>query len=275
MSRYRADLHCHSTCSDGTYTPEKLLEHAVAVGLKGISITDHDTLEAYKTATQVAKSLGIDLIPGVELSAFHKGTSVHILGYAFFEGSRILHDFCKRHYLRRCERNANILELLGKHSVLLDEKDIFDECQGTPGRPHIALAMVRKGYVRTIQEAFDKYIGDRKPCYSPGEQFSVEETLEVIHNAGGLAVIAHPDKIKSQKVVREILSMKFDGIEGYYSMMRPQREKKWIDIGRQKGWLITGGSDFHGDVKPHIPLGCSWVDEEAFQVLKIQYSNHR
>ncbi|GAB4232614.1 MAG: PHP domain-containing protein [Chlamydiales bacterium] len=271
MSTFRADMHCHSTCSDGTLTPEKILCLAKEAHLSGISITDHDTMAAYKTATKIAKEMEIFLIPGVELSAVHKGHSIHILGYAFSEESKVMATFCERHYQRRLNRNAMILDLLGKHSMFIEKKDVDEFSSVIPGRPHIAQAMMKKGYVRSIQEAFDKYLGEGKYCYQPGEKFTVEETLEIIHRAGGLAVIAHPHQIKNQRIIKDLLSMEFDGIEGYYGRLSSELEQKWINLGKQKGLLILGGSDFHGSVKPDIHLGSSWIDEETFQKIYIHY----
>lgn len=128
--------------------------------------------------------------------------------------------------------------------------------------------MIKKGYVQSVQEAFHLYIGENKPCYAPGvSKYTVEKTIEKIHEAKGLAVIAHPHLIEDGKIVNALLSMPFDGIEGYYARFSPEQEERWIKVGKRKGWLITGGSDFHGEIKPNNPLGCSWVGEETFNVL--------
>lgn len=274
MNPFKADLHCHSTCSDGDTSPVELLKMAVDAGLSGLSITDHDTIAAYRTAIPKAKELNLKLLPGVEFSSVNKQTPVHILGYAFHEESKMISDFCERHFERRQERNKEILELLSKHAIFLTEADLQKEHSGTPGRPHIALAMMRKGYVKTLKEAFTKYIGDHKPCYAQGPRFSVEETIEVIHRAGGLAVIAHPDQIKSSKTVKDLLSMGFDGIEVYYARNDPNSQHKWLQACQNRGWFTTGGSDYHGSIKPNNPIGCSWIGEETFQHLYIHYINN-
>jgi predicted metal-dependent phosphoesterase TrpH len=269
MSDFRADLHCHTTCSDGTLTPEEMVKLAHAKGLKGLSITDHDTIEAYHTALPIAKHYQIPLISGIEFSAMHKNVSVHLLAYSFALNSTLIHEFCHKHVHRRLQRNREILALLTAHGMPVTEEEI----QGNPdevhtiGRPHIALAMLKKGYISSIQEAFTQYIGEGKPCYTSGGYFSVEETIDLIHRAKGLAVIAHPHLIDNQQTLQDLLQMGFDGIEGYYGRFLSHQQDRWVKIGQKKSWIVTGGSDFHGDIKPNLFLGQSWVGEETFKVL--------
>lgn len=269
MTEFRADLHCHTTCSDGTSTPQQIIELACEKGLKGLSITDHDTIEAYREALPLAQARNIPLLSGVEFSAVHREISVHLLAYAFSLDSPIIKDFCSKHHLRRLERNQAILERLSKHGMPLTLEDVHPNAflQSSLGRPHIAQAMVKKGYTSSIQQAFNDYIGEGKSCYIAGGTFSVEETLNVIHRAKGLAIIAHPHLIQETKLIKELLEMSFDGIEGYYGRFPRTQHERWIKIGQKRGWIITGGSDFHGEIKPNLPLGSSWVNEETFSVL--------
>jgi hypothetical protein len=251
-------------------TPHEVLKLAKASGLKGISITDHDTVEAYATAIDMAKELGLTLLSGVEFSASHKGVSVHILGYGFDVDSPFITEFCKRHALRRFERNSLILELLKNRKMPITPEEAtkpFSKTLATIGRPHIAHAMVAKGYVATIQEAFKKFIGEGCPCYSAGTPHSVEETIETIHKANGVAVIAHPQLVHDRSTLNAILKMNFDGLESYYGNFVSQNSKRWLDIATEKKWLVTGGSDFHGSIKPNQPLGSSWIDATRFNEL--------
>ena len=278
MEGFRADLHCHTTCSDGTVAPEEIVRMAIIKGLRGLSITDHDTIEAYPTAVLAAQAANLQLISGIEFSAVHKQSSVHILAYSFSLNSSILKEFCLKHIQRRERRNTEILFLLKQHGMSISEEEIHvhnDALAHTIGRPHIAQAMRKKGYVSSIQEAFHKYIGEGKPCYASGTHFSVEETLEIIHKINGLAVIAHPHLIEKNSILHELLDMKFDGIEGYYARFSLHQNEKWIKIGMRKGWIITGGSDFHGDIKPNIDLGHSWTPEETFKVLQDHYISNQ
>ena len=263
---YRADLHCHSNCSDGTFTPKELLHLAKEAGLDALSITDHDTLRSYcPSLFEEAKALGLALFMGVEFSARHHGTPIHLLGYGVAKEREIL-AFCQEHQKRRHERNQAILKKLALKSILIEEEELGDPEEQTLGRPHIAKILRSRKIVSSYQEAFDRYLGEGKPCFDPGESFGVEETIEIIHRAGGKAFIAHPHLIRNQAVFKELLKMPFDGIE-CYSGRHPNKEKKWLLIASQKNWLISGGSDFHGSSKPYIPLGCSWVGEEEVNRL--------
>jgi 3',5'-nucleoside bisphosphate phosphatase len=274
MSDFRADLHCHTTCSDGTYTPEQIVRHAVELGLKGLSITDHDCIEAYTTVLPLAQELGLEIVSGVEFSAVHQNVSIHILCYAFALDNPTIHKFCEKHKQRRGQRNREILDLLAHHGMPLTKEEIEIQSPHIPfnprraiGRPHIALAMVKKGYVENVNQAFKKFLGENKPCYSSGESFSVQETIQRIHEAKGFAVIAHPHLIDNPGIIHNLLQLDFDGIECYYAKFPSQKHKRWLKIAQDKHWMITGGSDFHGEIKPLISLGSSWIGEESFRPL--------
>lgn len=263
---YRADLHCHSTCSDGTCSPSELLLLAKEKGLRGLAITDHDTLDAYtKKLFSEAKSLGVKLFVGVEFSTRHKGYPVHLLGYGVEKTPEIL-DFCEKHQERRLYRNRIILEKLKRLSIIINEEELGNPKDRTVGRPHIAQLLLEKGIVSSIQEAFNRFIGEGKPCFESGESVTPEETIQIIQNAGGKAFIAHPHLVRKGAVLNALLSMPFDGIECYYGRFN-NHEKRWLAVAERNGLLVSGGSDFHGTVKPHIELGCSWAGED--DVLKL------
>ena len=265
---FKADLHCHTNCSDGTVSPTDILYLAKEKGLQGLSITDHDTISAYKEALPIAQALQFPLVTGVEFSASHNNKSIHLLGYSFTPGSSDILELCERHHERRAERNGKILELLTQKGMPIYPEDLpmVSETHSF-GRPHIALAMIKKGYVQSIQEAFHDYIGEGKPCFAVGKTISVEETIEIIHKARGFAVIAHPHLINDASIFNDMLKMNFDGIEGYYAQFPPSAHQRWVKAGEKRGWLITGGSDFHGAVKPAIQLGSSWAPQETFKHL--------
>lgn len=269
MTEFKADLHCHSTCSDGQLTPVELVHKAASIGLKGLSITDHDTIEAYsRELFKEAENLNILICPGVEFSCQIRGVSVHILGYDFDINSTQIKELCTRHKFRRKERNKSILKKLSSKGIVIGEEEL-DALPHTNviGRPHIAYVMMQKGIVGSIQEAFHKFLGDGKSCYDPGESFAVEETIRIIHDAGGKAFIAHPHLVKRKKVLRELLQNAFDGLECYYASFSRRDNEKWLQICKEKGWLVSGGSDFHGDLKPYNALGSSWVDKETFDKI--------
>lgn len=266
---FRADLHCHSTCSDGSYTPKEIIALAKQIGLAGLSITDHDSILAYQTAIPAAKEANILLGSGVEFSSVDRGVSVHVLGYDFDLTDERMVAFCQKHIERREDRNRKIFQKLKVHRMAIDPQPFIERMQaGEPiGRPHIAQAMIAKGYVTDIKEAFTKWLGDGKPCFDAGFSISTDQTLEVIQKAGGKAFLAHPHLMNRPHFIKQLLQKPFDGIECYYSKCFPEQEARWLRLAKEKNLLISGGSDFHGTIKPNVPLGCSWVDQETF--LKI------
>lgn len=275
MNVFRADLHCHTTCSDGTKTPEQIVMLAKELGLSALSITDHDSIEAYSAAVPIAKEQGITLLPGVEFSSTLEGDSVHILGYGISLNSPAITALCIRHATRRQKRNSAMLDRLTSRGMPLTEEDLIATLapedaplHHTIGRPHIALAMIKKGYVASVQEAFNKYLGEGKLCYVQGDEIQVDETISAIHAARGIAVLAHPHLIKNDVLIRKLLKQPFDGLECYYGRFPTDVHQRWLKLAKKHNLLITGGSDFHGDTKPNLNLGCSWIDAELFQALQ-------
>lgn len=274
MNVFRADLHCHTTSSDGSESAEKVIMLAKQAGLSALSITDHDTVAAYETAIPAAKQQNIILIPGIEFSTVLQQTSVHILGYGFRVDHSAILSLCNKHTERRKNRNLEMLECLKKHGMSLEYEDLTDAIPmelalpgRSIGRPHIAFALVKKGYVETLKEAFERYIGEGRPCFVQGASFSVDDTIDAIHQAKGIAVIAHPHLIKKTEILKELLDKNFDGIECYYGRFPATAHERWLKIAKYKNWLITGGSDFHGNAKPNQNLGCSWIGQEPFQAI--------
>lgn len=270
IHEFRADLHAHTYCSDGTDSPFELLEKAKKANLAGLSITDHDTIDAYTPELFVrAKELEIRILPGIELSSEVGDTSVHILGYGIDLHCQGLKNFLKEMIIRRNERNKKMLEKLAQRGLVIEEAELRDlaAAHRTIGRPHIAAIMVRKGYAASFQKAFEIYLQEGGLCYVPGIKYSPAEVVDQIHNAGGKAVLAHPHFLKRGSFLRELLELPFDGLECYYGTLQRHQEMPWIEIAHEKGWIATGGSDYHGTVKPHIALGCSWVNEITFNLL--------
>jgi len=274
MNDFRADLHCHTTCSDGSETPTQVIQLAKKLGLTGLSITDHDSIEAYATAIPLCIQENIALLIGAEFSATHNGHSVHILGYGFDLKNNSIAELISRHTQRRENRNNLMLKKLEEIGLPLSYDELMAavpsnsiKVRNTVGRPHIALAMIKKGYVTSVQEAFNKYLGEGRPCYIQGSAITVEETIAAIHEAYGIAVIAHPHLIKNSELIHDLLRHKFDGIECYYGNFPSNDHQRWLKIATKNNLLITGGSDFHGTVKPNINLGCSWIDQPLFQKI--------
>ncbi len=262
---FRADLHCHSICSDGSDDPFELLKKAKNASLQGISITDHDTTAAYTPELfAFAEEIGLRILPGVEISSELEGIPVHILAYGYDMNSVSFATFLREIQRRRTERNQTILKKLADRKMVLEEEDFSVFKTNVIGRPHIAALMVKKGYVSSIQDAFERYLKDQAPCYSPGFKFTPQEVIEEIHLGQGKAVLAHPHFYKKQSYLNKILSASFDGVECYYAALPKEQERPWVKLATERGWIATGGSDYHGSFKSNS-LGSSWVGEKNVQ----------
>jgi predicted metal-dependent phosphoesterase TrpH len=260
-----ADLHCHTLYSDGTDTPAEIVEKAVQKGFKGLSVTDHDTVAAYPELIAESRKQGLKLISGVEFSCTHKNESIHVLGYGFDLNSPLILNLIDGHKKRREGRNKEILTKLRYNRMPLDPEAL--ESLNVTGRPHIAKAMVKMGYVKDIPEAFKKWIGDGKPCFAPSESYTIEETIDIIHKAGGVAILAHPHLIEKNRTFNEVARKPFDGLECHYGNFPLAKCQKFLKICSEKNWLATGGSDYHGQTKPHQRYGSSFVTESLFYEL--------
>lgn len=263
MDKRGWDLHVHSTCSDGTFSPKQLIDEAKLKNLKGISITDHDTVSAYtKELYDYAKEQEIGLLTGVEFSTIDDMMPVHILGYRFDISHQSITDLCKAHESRREERNKAIIDKLQKEGVDINYEELLKQGHKTIGRPHIANLLIEKGVVRNIKEAFDHWIGDGQKCYARGRIFSPKEAVETIHAAGGLAFLAHPILLKKRSVIKALLNRyKFDGMECYYGTFSEDQKNKMVQISEHFNILASGGSDFHGTTKAYVKLGASYTND--------------
>ncbi len=260
----RYDLHTHTLYSDGSLSPAALCEEALKIGLSGLSITDHDSIEAYRHLPKSSLKIGV----GVEFSCMHKGESVHVLGYDFNLQSPHIEALCLKHKQRRYNRNRAILANLEKWGIRISESELYkDSMEHTIGRPHIAEILVSRGICSTMESAFNHYLAEGKKAYAPGDPISVEETIDVIHQASGKVFIAHPHLIKKNRLIKDLLSLPFDGLEGYYARFSALENDQWVKKGLELGWLISGGSDFHGELKTFNRLGSAWVNEELFQKI--------
>ncbi len=264
------DLHCHSLYSDGTYTPRQLVDLALQMSFSGLSITDHDTIEAFDEAYPYATEKGLIFLPGVEISSKFRDEPVHILGYSFDPHAQSLIDFCKQHRERREIRNQMMLEKLSRAgmTVTMEEVKALSPHATTYGRPHIALAMMQRGYVEDISFAFRHYLGSGRSCYVEGDKWTVQEAIGAIHTARGKAVLAHPQLLKARSPIEDLLALPFDGIEAYYASMNADVNRRWCEIAQRHGLFVTGGSDFHGKVKPESRFGSSWAPEGTIQLLQ-------
>lgn len=242
------DLHMHTTASDGDYPPEKVVEMAGKEGLKTIAITDHDTLAAVDKAISAGKKLGIQVIPGVELSTKEGKTSVDILGYGLTESAELEQTLARMREGRE-NRAQRIVEKFTELGMPLSMDDVLKFAGGgVIARPHIAKAVVDKGYVSDVQTVFDEYLADGKPCALPKVVLSPQEGIDLIHEAGGKAVLAHPVHLHDDELVRKLLEKyDFDGIEVWHREQDEDANERYGKLAETFNLLATGGSDFHND----------------------------
>jgi len=271
----RADCHCHTLHSDGALSVAALLNLAKEAQLSGLSITDHDTLAAYPEALPLAETLGIQLVSGIEISAQHQNTTIHVLGYAFDLNNKVLNTFCAAQKKDRHARNQKILDKLAAIKMPIAMEELTSRFPiGTPGRPHIAHLMVEKGYVKDPKDAFLRYLGEKKRCFVQGFEVTVEDAIDIIHQAGGFAVLAHPHYVMPKRIVPSLVALPFDGLEVFYGTLTADQERPWFNLAQEKGWLMTGGSDFHGGKKKYQKLGCSYSPPETFATFVERFSQY-
>ncbi len=241
------DLHTHSTFSDGRYTPTQLVQEAYAKCLRALAITDHDSWNGVDEAMQAAAKLGnLKIVPGVELGAQYGEESVHILAYYVDMTNEPL--LAKMNEMRHA-RETRLLKMLEKLHALGYEIAVAacDPKNRAVGRPHVAKALVAKGYFQTVQEVFDALLRRGGPAYVPQPKLSPAEAIELIHQAGGIAVLAHPSEITDVTLPEKLLDMyAFDGIEVYHPSADAAMQKHWLDVAQKHHLKVSGGSDFHG-----------------------------
>ena len=256
------DLHVHSNCSDGTYTPEELVAYALEKGLKAFALTDHDTTAGIARAQRAASGTGLELIPGIELSTEYKGKDIHILGLGIDPENAYFQDQLLRFQNARDLRNEKMIEKLREHGIditLEQMRACFPDSVWT--RAHFARYLFDHGYVKEMWDAFDLYLGDHAPCFIPREKVTPFQAVQLIHEGGGYAVLAHPLLYRLGEepldlLVKTLTRCGLDGIEAIYSTNRFSDEADMRQLARRYGLAITGGSDFHGSNKPSIDLGC-------------------
>lgn len=254
------DLHTHSTYSDGTLTPAALVALAKETGLTAIALTDHDTMAGTKEALFQGRTIGVEVIPGVEISASYDGSPIHILGYGLRHNDNKLLNKLEEIQGRRRARNIKIVSKLNLLGIKIDLSEIHRKKGELIGRPHIAQLLVAKGMVKTQEQAFTKFLKKGGLAYAPKNGCNAEEAISMIKEAGGIAVLAHPTSIDPTlatipDILIKLKKMGLAGIETYYPSHTPKICAALQNLGRKLGLLLTGGSDFHGAVKPGLPLG--------------------
>ena len=247
----KADLHLHSTASDGTCAPGELVRRAHALGLTCIALTDHDSAEGVEAAAREAKRLQLAFIPGVELSC-GASKEIHILGYGVDSGCAAFSAFCRRRRQEREERAEQMVERLiaaGKPIALSRVREL---ARGVIARPHVARALVEAGHASSVSDAFDRFLTPGRCAYVPKREVRVAEAVEVIRQAGGVAVLAHPMELKMGEAALTSLveawkAQGLAGIEVYHPSAANNQTSFLLSLARREGLLVTGGSDYHGE----------------------------
>jgi 3',5'-nucleoside bisphosphate phosphatase len=266
------DLHTHSTASDGLYSPTELFQRASEAGLRVVALTDHDSTNGLEEAAQAARAHDIDFIPGIELNTDIQGGEVHVLGY-FPEYTRP--DFQSvLQVLRnaRVHRGQRMVELLNEQGVHIQWERVREIAQGSVGRPHVAKALLEAGYVKSIPEAFDKYIGSSSPAYVPRYKLTPQDAIHLIASANGISVMAHPLTMPGLAALRTWLPELHDaglvGMEVYYGPYAPSEVQELKAFADEYHLIATGGTDYHGPGIHPTPLGGRYVPYEAVEQLK-------
>ena len=278
-----ADMHVHTTASDGTVSPAEVVGLAFNAGLSAIAITDHDTVSGIAEAQITGSRLGIDIIPGIEISTDYMGHDVHMLGYFIDPDSPELEPVLSWAVNEKNIRNKKIVSALQGAGFCIDLDEIEAKHPGTViGRPHIAAEMVEKGYVSSVSEGFGRYLSDGRPFYVPRQRIGFVEAIAFIIRSGGKAVLAHPLQYKfsrsdTEKMVALAKTHGCAGIEVYYTGYGERDTSFLLNLAEKYGLIPTGGSDFHGDNKPDISIGQAKVPCSAVELISpnpwILYAN--
>jgi len=246
----KADLHLHSTASDGLLSPQEVVARAAGLGFSVIALSDHDCVDGVYEAQQAGKKLGVKVIPAVELSC-GGDREIHILGYGFDPENSALTEFCAERAHQRIARTEKMVRRLCEIGKPVDLERVRALSGGVMGRPHVARALVEAGHVRSVNEAFERFLIPGKPGYEPKENVSVREAVELIAHAGGVAVLAHPMEMRRGEMVIEALVHEWKqqglaGIEVWHPSAQNNHARFLLGLARREGMLVTGGSDFHG-----------------------------
>jgi predicted metal-dependent phosphoesterase TrpH len=264
-----ADLHLHTNFSDGTYTPEELAAQGRAHGLAAMALTDHDTVAGCPRMAAACESLGIEFIAGTELTAEHNGVEVHLLGYCLdLQNETFLKELTRFQDVRR----KRIIEMTGKLNDLgvpLTAEKVFAlaNCR-SPGRPHVARALVQEGFCATLDEAFERFLRNNRPAWVPKFKMSAATAIDLIHLADGVAVMAHPGLNRTDDVIPEVVAAGLDGLECFHSKHSSATSNHYLQIADQFGLLVSGGSDCHGMNKGKPLIGTVRIPYRHVEKIK-------
>ncbi len=259
--KYLIDLHVHSSASDGTLSPEALVKLAAKRNLRAFALTDHDTISGVQTAQTIGEQYGVEVISGIELSVYYKDIEIHLVGLGFDINNAALLEQLTTFQQSRQQRNLEIIKKLQGVTIDISYEQMLAEFGDTIWtRAHFASFLRYHKYVSNMADAFTKYIGDTAPCYVPRSKVNIVDAIQLIHNAGGYAILAHPllyqlSNKDLEHMLKDLAQWHLDGIEVFYSSNRQGDEGYLKKVANQYGLKYSGGSDFHGNNKPNIHLG--------------------
>jgi 3',5'-nucleoside bisphosphate phosphatase len=252
------DLHSHTTESDGTYSPEELIAEALRVGVKTLGITDHDTFSGHDLAMEAARQSGVDLVRGIELSTKLHGQSVHLLGYFLHENEMDgFRSWVLEMQASRRDRNVRLAARLQELGVNITFEEAEARGHGMTGRPHFAQILLEKGYVNSLQQAFDDYLDQSAKGYVNRDEPQFADAVSRIRRAGGIASLAHPIRVRGNvgAMMPDLCAAGLNAIEAYHSDHSPEDTQSYLELAQRHKMLVSGGSDFHGLAKPTVQLG--------------------
>lgn len=256
----KADLHIHTTCSDGRLLPEEAVEIAHKRKLAALSITDHDSFEGYFKAIDKAEELGIELVPGVEITCSFKEKEAHILAYYFDVNTDYFADFLKSQRISRRNRIKGIINTLNENGIEVDYDEVRAEANGANiGRPHVAKILIKKGYARNHNDAFIRYLSTKRLGAIENTYPDYKEVIEIVRNIGGATILAHPAKFYTSSEIDEIIEAGIDGLECIHPSHNFSLQKKYTKLVEDNSLLLTGGSDYHGGkemAERHLGVVC-------------------
>jgi len=243
-----ADLHTHTTCSDGVFTPEQVLDKATARGIQVLAFADHDTVEAHHVMRSQGYNGHVRLLAGIEVSCYEQGREIHVLGYAFDIDNPELLQHAAAQHIERETRARLMVDRLCHFGRPISFQEVADGANGAPiGRPHIAAVLVKRGHVSSVQQAFDQWLDTSRPAYVPRKVFTVAEAVRMIRNAGGISSIAHPMRtFADPRSFLQLVASGIDGVEVFHPSHFYSTREYYRVLAKQHGLIVTGGSDFHG-----------------------------
>lgn len=271
-----ADLHLHSSFSDGTFSPEEIVRLGRTHGLWALSLTDHDTVEGCPRLQAACATEGMEFLSGTELTAASHGDELHILAYGFdLDNQKMLTEVARFQTVRR-ERIFEMVARLNQLGVPLQVESVFAiaNCR-SPGRPHVARALVQAKLCGSLDEAFERFLKKHRPAWVPKCKMSALEAIELIHQAGGAAVMAHPGLNRTDGLIPPLVEAGLDGLECFHSKHTPSTTQHYLTMARELGLLITGGSDCHGMNKGKPLIGNVKLEEPYFQALKARVAERK